>query len=161
MIDYGIICLFALQLAALAGALVAWWSLRHEMADVLAMKSALAAQDVAQQGQISSLEGRISDKIAHVQGLEEVPRTLQKKMVEWEGTMGGMQGSIDAMGDRIRSLHSRINASLRHLKRDADPDDQGDPPDQGQQLIFPSAPPSPPAPPAPAVAPGFGRKRTA
>jgi len=161
MIDYGIICLFTLQLAALAGAVMAWSALRVEIREVREIKSTVDSQQGAMQGQISSLEGRIQEKIEELRELGSVPRALQAKMGEWEGHMGGMQGSVDAMGDRIRSLHSRINASLRHLKREAEneADDQAE--DPGQQIMFPVASAPPPAPPAPAVAPGFGRKRTA
>jgi len=161
MIDYGIICLFALQIAALAGALWAWSSIRYEIREVRELKNAVDTQQGIMKGQISSLQEYMEGQISSLRALEVVPRNLQKKMDEWEANMASLQSASDTMGQRIRSLHSRINADLRHSKAKAaadDDDDQAEPIDQGQQLIFPAPPP---APPAPAVAPGFGRKRTA
>jgi len=133
MIDYGIVALLVIQLAACAGGILAWSSMRRE-ADRITSTHARMETQIEQMGRrvvdVVELKGRVT-------ACEEFTRTSTAQ-AETHANRAAKEASgaairADELGVEVKSVRASINAMKRWNREDATPD--------------PEPPPEPPQPP--------------
>lgn len=143
--DYGIISLLILQLAACMGCLVAWVMMRRELDTCKTMQENASAAE-------SSAEARVQQVNARIATCEEITRRAHEAAEDARKKTVSIVETVEANSEGIKSLRAKMAAAARWSNREEETDPPVEAPPSG--LPWPQGPALTPEPP-PST---FGRK---
>jgi len=157
IVDYGLVSMFAIQLAIVLATYHAWRGIKAEISALEALRqgnAAVTSRIVAIDGQVDSLKDR-------VQTLEAEPKKQKDRVGELEDALAKGDRRNDAIEAKILSLGARLSAYAKHRKVKDEEEKDPAPEGEGEQIPNGMMPPgSIPLFEKPstqsAVPPGFG-----
>jgi len=150
MIDFGLVALFAVQVAMVGLVYHAWAGIRSEIVAVR-----------AQREEVKSAMATIAALAVRVNEVEGAPKAQLKRIQELEAAVGKVESSWEKSHASYVSLSARVSAMARGRKKaeDQDPAPQGESENSQEELLPGSSSPPQYENTARAIPPGFGRVR--
>lgn len=171
-VDFGLICMFVIQLAIVFGVYHAWRGIKAEISalevhrqsnrDVTSGIDAIRAEVKALDKCLAEATAMLERRIADV---EAAPRAGKARMEEFADQLVKVERRVEALDGKLVSLSGRLSAFARHRKVSDDEEEQETAPapqGEGEQIPLGFMPPGAiplsvqPQAQAPVVPPGFG-----
>lgn len=106
MIDFGLVSLFAIQLVLLALAFHSWRGIRGEISTLNVLHEAL-----------SNSEKTIEAINSRMDALDDVPKTIQKRVSTIESEIARLESGIERNATNYTSLNARLSVMNRTVKQ--------------------------------------------
>lgn len=160
MIDFGLLALFAVQVALAFLVYHAWNGIKREIKDVLALKEDIKTSTEAGHAATKSAVENAATIEERVKAAEAIPGALVKRVTLLEETLKESDRLLSNHGERITSLGARLSSHLREFKRSRGDTDPASKDEDAESITMEASPGSlfdaqQPAP-DPGIRPGFG-----
>jgi len=158
MIDFGLLCLFTLQVAMVLLVYHAWRGIKAEISALDVHRQSITAVTTT----IAALSSKIDAYATRIADIEASPKAARSKIEDLADALSKYDRRVDAIEGKVASLGGRISAFARHRPKVDDDDDDVAPAPKGEGMQIPMGQMPPGAirltdtPPPGAVPPGFG-----
>lgn len=156
-VDFGLICLFALQAGMVMAVYHAWRGIKAEISALEALRRGNA--EVA--SRVDVFAAKMDAQAERISALESAPKAARNRLEEFGEDLKGLDRKVEAVDTKVVSLAARLSAygrKRKEVEEETDPAPQG----EGEQMDLTSMPPGSirlapeNQPPQAAVPPGFG-----
>lgn len=162
-VDYGLVSMFAIQLAIVLASYHAWRGIKAEISALEVLRQGNAAVT----SRVESFLEKVEAVAGRVSTLEAEPKKQKDRVGELEDALAKGDRRADALDAKLLSLGARVSAYAKHRKVKDEDEEEKDPAPQGEGeeipmgMMPPGSIPLGRQPTQSAVPPGFGvvRKR--
>lgn len=131
-VDFGLICLFTIQLALVFLCYHAWKGIKAEISALEALRQGNAAVT----SRLDAITAKMEALGTRVSEVETAPKAGKARMEELADSLARSDRKADAIESKVTSLAARVSAYARHRKS-VNEDEETDPAPEGEGLQIP------------------------
>lgn len=132
-VDYGLVSMFAIQLAIVLATYHAWRGIK---AEISALES-LRAGNAAVTSRVDALSAKMDTQAERISSLDAAPKATKARIEELEALCGKVDRRVEALDGKIVSVSARVSAYAKHRKAAVEDEEETDPAPQGEGDTIP------------------------
>jgi len=119
MIDFGLICMFALQLFAVIAVVFVWNRITSEVTAVKRIKDDFVRSEAATANALTSQTKTIEAVELRMGKVEDMPTAARKRLEEAESKIAVLRGDLSSLESKHASTAARVSINARWEKKKA------------------------------------------